>query len=339
MTRKMAWIAKIEEINTILNADKICAYRVGGWWVVDSVNKYQIDDLVVYISIDSWIPTEVAPFLSKGKEPREYNGVKGERLRTVKLRGQVSQGLLLPLGIGAYNVNAQLDEGTDVSELLGIQKWEAPIPAQLVGVMRGSFPSFIRKTDQERVQNLKKELEQWVTEYATWEVTEKLDGSSMTVYYNQGVFGVCSRNIDLVKDENNSFWKTAISMRLDKMLIDHGFNLALQGELVGEGIQGNPYNLTGQQFFLYNIFDIDRQEYMSPWSVRPWANNARVPYVPLLEREFKLTGATIDSLLNYAEGKSVLNSNTEREGLVFKRNGQHYASFKAISNLFLIGEK
>jgi len=339
MTRKMATIRKIDAINPIAGADAIEVATVGGWKVVVKKGEFTAGDLAVYCEIDSWIPTGLAPFLSKGKEPREYNGLKGERLRTVKLRGQVSQGLLLPLGIGVYGVNAQLGEDADVSELLGIQKWEAPIPAQLAGVMRGSFPSFIRKTDQERIQNLKKELEHWNTEYNTWEVTEKLDGSSMTVYFNNGVFGVCSRNIDLVRDENNAFWKTAISAGFEKMLTDHGANLALQGELVGEGIQGNPYGLTGQKFYLYNIFNIDQQEYLSPWAVRPWAILTGVLHVPLLEREMSLTGTTIDYLLDNAEGKSALNNNVEREGVVFKRNGQNYTSFKAISNKFLMGEK
>jgi len=354
MTRKMATIRKIDAINPIAGADAIEVATVGGWKVVVKKGEFTAGDLAVYCEIDSWIPTGLAPFLSKGKEPREYNGVKGERLRTVKLRGQVSQGLLLPtqtkeilhenlpfnisfiiVGDARHPVN----EGEDVSELLGIRKWEAPIPAQLAGVMRGSFPSFIRKTDQERIQNLKKELEHWNTEYNTWEVTEKLDGSSMTVYFNNGVFGVCSRNIDLVRDENNAFWKTAISAGLEKMLTDHGANLALQGELVGEGIQGNPYGLTGQKFYLYNIFNIDQQEYLSPWAVRPWAILTGVLHVPLLEREMSLTGTTIDYLLDYAEGKSALNNNVEREGVVFKRNGQNYTSFKAISNKFLMGEK
>jgi RNA ligase (TIGR02306 family) len=89
--RKLATIREIEEIKPIPEADKICAYRVDDWWVVDTINKYQVNDLVIYCEVDSWIPHELAPFLSKGQEPREYNGVKGERLKTVKLRGQISQ--------------------------------------------------------------------------------------------------------------------------------------------------------------------------------------------------------------------------------------------------------
>lgn len=138
ISRKLASIQRIAEVKPIEGADLIEAYRVGGWWVVDSKGKYQVDDKVVYCEVDSWVPTEVAPFLSKGKEPKEYNGVKGERLRSVKLRGQVSQGLFLPVSvcIEAFGCIPMLVEGQDVSEWVNIQKWEAPIPACLAGEVR-----------------------------------------------------------------------------------------------------------------------------------------------------------------------------------------------------------
>ena len=84
--RKLATIQCIAEVKTIENADKIVAYRINGWWVVDSKDKYQVGDVVVYCEPDSWVPHELAPFLSKGKEPREFEGVKGERLRTQKFK-------------------------------------------------------------------------------------------------------------------------------------------------------------------------------------------------------------------------------------------------------------
>lgn len=167
--RKLASIQKIEEIKPIEGADAIEAYRVLGWWVVSKKDEFKVGDLVCYFEIDSWIPHELAPFLSKGNEPREYNGVKGERLRTIRLRGQVSQGLLLPIHtVWTKHVDFHKfpeantwdwqsdwtdDEviGLDVTAILGIQKWEAPLPAQLQGQAKGTFPtSLIPKTDQER---------------------------------------------------------------------------------------------------------------------------------------------------------------------------------------------
>ena len=95
--RKLATIRKISEVRSIPEADKICAYGVDGWFVVDTVDKYSVGDLVVFLEVDSFVPTELAPFLSKGKEPREFEGIKGERLRSIRLRGTLSQGLLLKL--------------------------------------------------------------------------------------------------------------------------------------------------------------------------------------------------------------------------------------------------
>ena len=96
--RKLATVRKIDKIEPIEGADKIVKATVGGWSLVTAIdNGFKEGDLVVYLEIDSWVPTEIAPFLSKGKEPRVYKGVKGERLRTVKLRGVQSQGLIIKL--------------------------------------------------------------------------------------------------------------------------------------------------------------------------------------------------------------------------------------------------
>jgi len=156
LDRKLATIRTIDAINPIDGADAIEVATVGGWKVVVKKGEFNVKDLAVYFEIDSWMPTELAPFLSKGKEPREYNGVKGERLRTVRLRKQLSQGLLLPidaLKLGTF-VATLSDDTNDVTELLGIQKWEPPFNAQLAGMCKGNFPSFIPKTNEERIQNL-----------------------------------------------------------------------------------------------------------------------------------------------------------------------------------------
>lgn len=146
--RKMASIQEINGVYPIEGADKICQYGIQGWRVVDQVDKYQVGDLVVFAEVDSWIPTSIASFLSKGKEPREYNGIKGEKLRTIRLRKALSQGLILPLSVCDY-IDTELFIGLDVSYPLGIVKWEAP-PEFKSADAKGSFPSFIFKTDQER---------------------------------------------------------------------------------------------------------------------------------------------------------------------------------------------
>lgn len=332
--RKLASIQRIEEVRDIPEADRIVAYRVGGWWVVDQRDAYQVNDLVVYCEVDSWVPHNLAPFLSKGRDPREFNGVKGERLRTVKLRGQVSQGLLLPLSV--FDRSSEKNLGEDVSHCLGIQKWEAPIPAQLAGEVRGSFPGFIPKTDQERIQNLSHELQEWQNfdPPMTWEITEKLDGSSMTVYVFDEDQGVCSRNLNLRQSSSNSLWKVAERLDLIGKIRSTGRNLALQGEIIGEGIQGNRYAISGQDFRLFDIYDIDRSEYLVPAERQALAEELDIPHVPIQASNWQCL-SSIDDILVLADGKSLANNQTIREGLVFKSDCGR-ASFKAISNAWLL---
>lgn len=329
----MASIRRIDSVRPIPGADAIECARVGGWDVVVKRDEFRAGDLAVYCEIDGWIPHELAPFLSKGSEPRVYEGVPGERLRTVKLRGQISQGLLLPLNYllkMKYDGNAVVGEGDDVSKLLNIQKWEAPVPAQLAGDVRGAFPSFVPKTDQERIQNLTEEFDSWGK--LTWEVTEKLDGSSMTVYFKDGDFGVCSRNWNLTEIQGNSMWQQARRYDLEQVLAREG-NFAVQGEIIGEGIQGNPYRIRGQDFFVYDVFDIDQQKYLTPIECREFVERNGLKHVPVINLNIP-TPVSVNITLESAEGRSVLNPTTEREGLVFKSNGT--ISFKAISNKFLL---
>ena len=337
--RKMATIRKIDALRPIPGADAIECAIVGGWTCVVKKDEFKAGDLAVYCEIDSWIPHEVAPFLSKGNFPHVYNEVKGERLRTVKLRGQLSQGLLLPLK-ELYGLLRGLNnhfEGQDVSENLGITKYEAPIPASLAGEVKGMFPSRIPKTDQERIQNLSTELEEWKAEKLTWEVTEKLDGSSMTVYIIDGEVGVCSRNLDLKPNKDNSLWATAYKNEIDAKLIQSLSNLAIQGELVGNGIQGNMYKMRDQEFYVYDIYDIDKGRYFTPTERVAYCKVWDIKHVPVFKTDFMLTTETVADLLQKAEGKSVMGdiAGPEREGLVYKCNEQQ-VSFKTVSNKFLL---
>jgi len=345
--RKLASIKPITYIKPIEGADAIeCAIVDGGWPVVIRKGEYKVGDTAVYFEIDSWVPHELAPFLSSGKEPREYNGVKGERLRTVKLRGQVSQGLLLPLDcLGSISNDASV--GEDVSHILNIQKWEPPIPSQLQGTMKGNFPHFIPKTDQERCQNLRKDIFETYKDN-TYEVTTKLDGSSTTIYIKDGEVGVCSRNIDLKETEGNSFWKAAREQNIIEPIVElskeKGEEYAIQGELIGEGIQGNPEKLQGQRFYLFDIYSITEGRYMTPFERYAVLDQlkragADIEHVPIIEPCFELTKnfSTIDELLEFAEGPS-LNPQTKREGLVFKSFWSSF-TFKAIANSYLLKHK
>lgn len=344
--RKMATIRRIDGIDPINGADAIEVATVGGWKVVIRKGEFSVGDLAVYCEIDSWIPTNIAPFLSKGKEPRVYyEGVEGARLRTVKLRGQISQGLLLPIGVlpADDQFSGPWTEGDDVSSVLNIQKWEpvyvnSPNSPQ-IGV---NFPTRVPKTDQERCQNLVAEVEHAICVGMKFEITEKLDGSSMTCYLIDGQFGVCSRNLDLNRDENNVYWATAIREDIEsKMRAISTGDFAIQGELIGPGIQGNIYKLAIPEFHVFDVYDVSVGDYMRPDKRLDFIENVmELKHVPIIAHAETLSKMVrnMDALLEFAEGKSILNPNQEREGTVFKEcNGG--MSFKAISNKYLLSEK
>lgn len=378
MERKLASIRKISDLQPIEGADKIELAIVDGWKVVVAKDvNHKVGDFVIYCEIDSFLPIkEEFEFLRKSSYKKMKDGTEGFRLKTIKLRGQVSQGLILPLSVlegegemkigvseqpwgkqlqlGPYDDALVIEVGVDVTERLGITKYEPPIPAELSGKVKGYFPSFLRKTDEERIQNLSSEYEQLKSH--TYYVAEKLDGSSATFYYNNGVFGVCSRNLELSDPgefvpgmvmcedgierpkRENSFWKVAKELDLENKMRNFGINISIQGELIGEGIQGNPYKIKGQTIRFFNLFDIDLQQYhtLSMFEMII-TKEFGLQTVPILDRNFRLP-ETIDELLSYADAKSELNPNFDREGVVI-RSLDRKISFKVISNKFLLNEK
>ena len=327
--RKMASVQRVAEVKAIDGADKIEVYRINGWWVVDKKDSHKVGDLVVYCEVDSWVPHALAPFLTKpGHSPREYLGVKGERLRTVKLKGQLSQGLLLPL------VEDNSEEGQDFSEILGIIKWEDTRYMNDSNA-KGSFPSFIPKTDQERVQNILRSIENW--KGMSFEVTVKRDGSSMTAFVNMDDEGVCSRNMLLRETDSSAFWHAARSLNLLEKIRSTGRNLALQGELLSQKIQGNYEKVSSVEWNCFDIWDIDNRQYLLPRERQDLCESLGIPHIKIIDKEFILDH-TVDQLLEMAEGPGI-NPGVQREGLVLKANTSHGISFKAVSNSYLLATK
>ena len=179
------------------------------------------------------------------------------------------------------------------------------------------------------------DLETWKSDNLLWEVTEKLDGSSMTVYVFDEDEGVCSRNLNLKETDTNSLWKLARKYDMIGKIRATGRNLALQGEIIGEGIQGNPYKLKGQDFYLFDIYDIDQGKYLTPHERHDLVETMGIKHVPWISFTRAMLDDTVETLLHEAEGKSQLCATTEREGLVFKSHDAKH-SFKAISNKFLL---
>lgn len=361
MERKLATLRRVKELLPIEGADLIEVAIVDGWRVIVKKGEFKAGDLCIYCEIDSFLPVrEEFEFLRKSSYKKLADGSEGFRLKTIKLRGQISQGLLLPTSILGGDGLVQMmgsewphgEENSDeITAKLGIVKYDPPLPANLAGKAKGNFPSFIRKTDEERVQNLSESYEE-LKAHLYYE-TEKLDGSSATYYLRDDVFGACSRNLDLEPPtepfeatlvmcddgkermtQENSFWKVAREMELEKKMRSVGKNIALQGELIGEGVQKNPYKLKGQTVKFYNAFDIDAYEYLSYIDFVNLIKSLGLETVPILNVGVTLPDTT-EELLKRAEGKSVLNPSAEREGIVI-RSLDRKISFKVISNKFLL---
>lgn len=334
--RKLASVRKIDNIRPIPGADRIVVVDVEGWEVVAGKDQFNIGDLAIYFEIDSWIDSSIPAFNTPVFEPRfrNWEGKRGMKLKTIKLRGQISQGLLMPISSFPELDNKRLKEGDDVTDILGIVKWEEP---EFVWTPKGrrykakgakTFPSFIPKTDEDRVQNCLNQLEFHRDD--TYEVTMKLDGSSMTVFnvnnkskyweraqesYHAGKYkgfvgkikkwwktntwfgtpetsitGVCSRNL-WVSDDSHFYegaLKTKTLEKVEKYNKIHGTNLAFQGELLAPGIQKNFEGVEDFEFHVFYVWDIDAQKYLSPTEARAAVIDFGLNYVPIEEYGFRM---------------------------------------------------
>lgn len=328
--RKLASIRKVSSVSPIEGADNIELITVDGWKCIAKKDEFFGGSLCIYFEIDSFLPAlPEFEFLRKSSY-KKMGDKEGFRLKTIRLRGQLSQGLALPTS--SFKFYEDICEGFDCTEYIGVLKYDPPIPAQLSGICKGNFPSFIRKTDQERIQNIWNKIKDCGE---TFEVTIKLDGSSCTYYINDGEFGVCSRNMDLKESEGNTFWKTARDRNIEKYLRAYGKNIALQGEVIGEGIQGNPEEITGHQFHLFDIWDIDNQHYIKPKDRTLLGfSSFNTKHVPIIYEDVPMTDFNcLQDLLDFADGSSLYADS--REGIVFKSN-ESDLTFKVISNKYLL---
>jgi RNA ligase (TIGR02306 family) len=332
--RKLASIQKVSAVDSIPGADAIECLTILGWKVVAKKGEFKVGDLCCYLEIDSIVPD---------KSEFEFLRKNHFRIKTIKLKGQISQGICFPLSI-LYPSNTivagTLEEGQDVTERLGITKYEIQIPAQLAGIVKGPFPEFMFKSDEERIQTCPQLLEKH--QGKKFYVSEKCDGSSFSCFLNNNEFGVCSRNLELKETEGNSYWKVARELDIESKLKLYGYNLGLQGELIGMGVQSNKYKLSGLQLKLFNIFDIDKRQYLCYTEFIKLAKILGLDTVPIINEDYLLP-KTVDELVEYSKGKSLLNKDTFREGIVLRPLVEEYSedlrsrlSFKAINPDFLL---
>jgi RNA ligase (TIGR02306 family) len=208
-------------------------------------------------------------------------------------------------------------------------------------LMKGDFPCFIPKTSQDRVQNLKPD-ELALFSQMKWEITEKLDGSSMTVFIDAGdEFCVCSRNVNLSYSKTNAFWMAAKHQKLEDVVRSNP-TLAIQGELIGEGIQKNPYKISmktssaSHLFYVFDVYDVKKGEFYTPLQRQEFVKNNNLLHVPIIINNADFGKDERAAIIKGAEGKSDLCATMEREGLVYKCITDPKYHFKAISNAFLL---
>lgn len=243
---KLATIETIAAINPHPNADRLELATVKGWQAIVKKGEFKAGDPCVFIVIDTILPDAPwSAFLKDGDKPI--------RLRTVKLRGQFSQGLVLPITV-LPEESRTWHAGADVGGELGVKKYEKEISSQLSGVAKGEFPTHIvARTDEDNGLNYPELVAEVLRHHVV--ITQKLDGSSCTIIIEDGeIVHVCSRNLSLVDSEGNAFWRAARKLTIPK----REGRVILQGELMGPGIQGNQLGLTEPTLYVFSVIEDGR---------------------------------------------------------------------------------
>lgn len=294
-TRKLVTRKKVDSLTPIVDADRIEVAHIGGWNVIVGKGEFQEGEEIFYFETDSMLPLDCPVFeFLRPRGVKTVDGKEYHRLKAMKMRGVVSDGLILPLSILEQFVpdpeeRSNIEQSVfakclgDYSELFGVIKYEDPVLAKLAGKM-SAFPNFIVKTDEERVQNLKNLVNHIAEqdENGEWYATEKIDGTSCTIYAvvlndSSVKTGVCSRNYEIEEDDENVYWQIAKSefiqekgcepesplnwlTRLAQANVstklkhpEKNVSFVLQGEIFGEGIQSNSLGVKGHHIRFFNF--------------------------------------------------------------------------------------
>ena len=337
--RKLASLQTVKHVRPIAGADNIEAVGVLGWECVAKKGEFLEGDPCVYFEIDSLLPEESRyEFLRKSSFKPDLGKFK---LRTVRLRKQLSQGLALP--IGSFPEAAGLAVGSDLTELLGVEQYEPPIPTHIAGDTR-TFRWSIPKTDEIRVQQDDEHRFLAALAGKPYYVSLKLDGTSCTFIIDpkDGEFHACGRNYSYKQTPDHAFWKVNDRYRIKGGLESLGGSLALQGEIVGPGIQCNRLGLKEVDFYVFTVVNTATRTRLPLDEAVAAAAAIGVPFVPVLERGDSFSYSMAD-LLDKAKGRyrdhfPGAKEAQEREGIVV-RSLCGTISFKAINNDFLLDEK
>ncbi len=343
MKRKLASVQRVLEIVPIAGADAIEAAKINGWQCVVKKGTFAAGDRGVFFEIDS-IPPDAPAFrflwTAKGSSPAEGARPPKFRIRTMTLRGCLSQGLLLPLA--EAGVPADAADGADVTDLLAVGKYEPAMPPGAED-LRAPFPSRVPRTDEMRVQSAPAVLDE--LRGKPYVATLKCDGTSATYLIDpdDGSFHACGRNWS-IREGDSAYWAVARRLGLEAALRAHGGRYAIQGELCGPGIQKNPLALGEVKLFVFSVYDLVEGRFLADRELRDLAAAMGLTPVAVVE-EGEAFAHDQASLLALAEGVYPGTKN-QREGIVIRPQLEMASptlggrlSFKAISNKYLLGER
>lgn len=331
MERALAHIESVKEVFSIEGADRVEALKILGWTLVGKKGDFKVGDRVVFVEPDAILPfAPWSDFLRYKDKPD-----KPIRIKTVKIRKCISQGICFPLSILPEGDYA---EGQNVQEILGIVQYQPNIPANLSGKIKGNFPHFLRKTDSQRIQS----YPDVINEFKDKEIycSLKIDGTSSSFYFKDGQFGICSRNLEL-KEDDTIYWKMAKQYNLEETLTKLRRNICIQAECYGVGIQGNKLGLNDNKLAVFDIWDIDSQSYLNYDDFIGLVNVLGLESAPILYRgQFKWN--TVEELLDFADTIKYKNGSSA-EGIVIRPVIEAYSqvlrerlAIKSISRTFLL---
>ena len=327
----LAQISRISGVDNIPGADLVQCYTLAGWKCVARKNEFKEGDLAVYIKIGSILDPTVSHF----------SFLEGKPLKTKKIRGVVSQGLIGPLSwLSSGTDNQEFKENDDVTTILKIRKYQEKEELTSLGSGSVQRPSFIPKTDADRVQNLS--ANDWNALIGkTAYVTRKEDGTSTTYFYNEEKFGITSRNclIDMTDTGRSVFHylEMARQFQIREKMQHLKRNIAIQGEIVGPGINGNRLKLTALDFRVFGVWDITEGKYLPPTEVDSLCKELKLNQVPhIVTVQLSAKEANAAYWLSLADTLQY-GFNIRAEGLVLRTyDGNIEMRFKAISNSYLL---
>lgn len=342
--RKLASIQRIWKIEPIEGADRIELAHVLGWQCVVNKGQFKEQDLAVYFEVDSFLPVR-PEFEFMRASSYKNTSIMGEgfRLRTMKFRGQISQGLLLPVTeFSEIPTDAEL--GTDVSEILGVKKWEIEEKITTGGTVIGTLPYDIPHTDETRVQAEPDLIQAFAgLEYY---ISTKMDGSSHSIGLDEDGFHVTGHNYEYKDDGTSAFYelinKRGIREKLEAFAEENGLStITLQGELCAPGIQKNPLKLTAPEWYVFTVREDGKRVGLE--RLLKVCEALQIEHVPIEETGFDLPSKypTVDALLERADGEYPKGG--KKEGIVIRPTEPVYCelisaslSMKVVSNKYLL---